>query len=59
MTIKLTVSTRVNLPAGTEVEVSEQEAKRLLLLGYAEASGTVETADVTPQPKRKTATRKK
>lgn len=55
MRVKLNIPTRVNLTAGTVVDVTEEEAKRLFLLRYAEAADgpEVETAVVTPVPKKK------
>lgn len=48
--IELLVDTRVNLPKGSVVEVSDNEAKRLISLGFAIEKSAKKT---TPKKKDK------
>lgn len=57
MKVRITKPTRVNLLSG-EVEVSEQEYNRLLILGAAEPLTEKEMRE-TPEAEKKKTTRKK
>lgn len=59
MKIKVLCATRVNLPANTEVEVTEMEAKRLLSLGFACEVKAVKKAEPVQEVEEKAPAKKK
>lgn len=60
MLVKMTITNRVTIKAGQAIDVSEEEASRLIALGYATAvkEGKAEAELAAPKPPRKKAPRK-